>query len=630
MSSKRIHIVKATRYPINEPYDNLEFEIGVNVIVGEMNAGKTKWLQMIDFTLGDTGQPEEAFDKELSEKYDKIVLKIKIDEEEFDIERRWKETGSKSKIIVNNEGITLKQFSDFMLSKLDIPIIHVPSGNPYSDRTWPELSWREMFRHMYKQERFWSDFTQKQMDNIRSACILNFLNVANKLYSKEYGDLVAKKKEKDHLLAQKDIFVRVLQDIAVEIVGQPEMTVAVTPESIKETRQRLSIRLDEIDASKAVVFMNYDQQAEIELPEFKKFKNNIESLHETLGKVESERNESTRRHCELTEYIKTLEMELARFEKIKTGVSVFADLKVTHCPVCDQQVTNQRHKIGHCHLCGQIHLDDGKDDISAGKKRIEFEEQQITEELNELRKLNQELEIELRAYDIQISDILLQIKKEKHAINSANALSIRAIPPELALFDHEAGLIMSQLQQLDRIERALKTREDINNKIMLLEDEIKKLDAQIKKVTPEINYEELGDLLSDRMNSYLNLVNADGLSRWKNGRASIILRKDAFNLYLDGQKWTTRAGGTSNYIIQLAYHYALFSLSQNSEYNYPGFLIIDFPPHFAEAKKVRDSENYLLKPFVELCSIKEMSGTQVIIAGRAFENLKGVKNTIQF
>jgi hypothetical protein len=50
---------------------------------------------------------------------------------------------------------------------------------------------------------------------------------------------------------------------------------------------------------------------------------------------------------------------------------------------------------------------------------------------------------------------------------------------------------------------------------------------------------------------------------------------------------------------------------------------MDFPPHFSKANDLRDSENYLLKPFVELLSKKEMVGSQVIIAGRAFDNLVG-------
>jgi len=193
----------------------------------------------------------------------------------------------------------------------------------------------------------------------------------------------------------------------------------------------------------------------------------------------------------------------------------------------------------------------------------------------------------------------------------------------LALFDQEAGRIMSQLQQLQRLERILGTREEMNTKISVLEEEIDTLDAEIKRLTPTIDYEGLGDLLSDRMNTYLNLVKADSFSRWKTGRVSIKLRKDTFNLFLDEQPWTVKAGGTAYNIIQIAYQYALLSLSKDEQYNYPGILIIDFPPHFSKAGDLRDSENYLLKPFVDLCTNKKIAGSQVIIAGRAFDNLEG-------
>jgi hypothetical protein len=260
MTAKKMHIIKAVRYPTQDDSDTLELNEGVNVIVGNLNAGKTKWLQMFDFVLGDPGKPEGAFDTYLAEKYDRVTLAVIINGEEVNIERRWKETGAKSKIYVNDEGMTSKQFSAFMMEKLGIPIIHFPSGSPYSNRTWPELSWREMFRHMYKQERFWSDFTQKQLEVVRSACILNFLNAATIIYPKEYGDLVQKKKERDQLEAQKDVFARVLQDVAIEVIGQPEMTVAVTPDSIIESRQRLTTRLEEIDAAKAAILENYDRR----------------------------------------------------------------------------------------------------------------------------------------------------------------------------------------------------------------------------------------------------------------------------------------------------------------------------------------------------------------------------------
>lgn len=619
-----MHILKAIRYPSQDDSDTLELNEGVNVIVGNLNAGKTKWLQMLDFVLGDPGKPEGAFDTALTEKYDRVALVVVINGEEVNIERRWKEVGAKSKIYVNDEDMTSKQFSEFMMEKLGIPIIHVPSGNPYANRTWPELSWREMFRHMYKQERFWSDFTQKQLEVVRSACILNFLNAATTIYPKEYGDLVQKKKERDQLEAQKDVFARVLQDVAIEVVGQPEMTVAVTPDSIIESRQRLTTRLEEIDVAKAAIFENYDQQTTSDNPAFDTAKNNLELLYQKLGNIEGERNEINRRNIELKEYAKTLESELSRFERIKTGATVFADLKVTHCPACDQEISDQRESLDRCAVCGQYDPSKNNDAL-AGNRRIEFEEQQVSEELKELRRLTNDLDKELQAFRVQIAEIDQRIQREKRSINSATSLSVRAIPPELALFDQESGSITEQLQQLDRIERALKVREDMNNKMLTLEEEIDTLDAEISQLTPTVNYERLGDLLSDRMNTYLNMVNTDNHSRWKTGRVSVKMRKDAFELLLDGQQWTIRAGGTVNYIVQIAYHYALLSLSKDKEYNYPGFLIMDFPPHFSNAEDLRGSENYLLKPFVDLCAKKEMAGAQVIIAGRAFDNLEGAK-----
>ena len=185
-----------------------------------------------------------------------------------------------------------------------------------------------------------------------------------------------------------------------------------------------------------------------------------------------------------------------------------------------------------------------------------------------------------------------------------------------------AELVLNR-HNFDRVARSLGTREQMSARIAALDEEIAALDAEIKSITPSVNYGDLGDLVADRMNDYLNSLNADRLSKWKTGRVSVKLRRDDLDIMLDEQLWTAKAGGTAQYIVQLAYHYALFSLTKDGHYNYPGLLIIDFPPHFAKAANLRDSETYLLEPFVKLCALPEMKGAQVIIAGRAFDNLAG-------
>ena len=408
----------------------------------------------------------------------------------------------------------------------------------------------------------------------------------------------------------------------MDLVRQPEMTVSVTPDSINASRKRLNDRLVEIEKQHAELLCVVDKDSSAKSKGYTAAKEHLESLHRELGGLEGERNQNVRRRTELVEYSKTLETELGKFARAKTGVTVFADLKVTHCPACDQAVPAPRSDSNRCHLCGQQHVSAAADE-TAGKRRIDFEEQQVSEELDELKKLIAELDQEKQAFDARITDVGQAIRGEQRAIRDAQALAVRAIPPELSLLDQEAGRISAEQAQLDRVARSLGTREQMSARIAALDEEIAALDAEIKSITPSVNYGDLGDLVADRMNDYLNSLNADRLSKWKTGRVSVKLRRDDLDIMLDEQLWTAKAGGTAQYIVQLAYHYALFSLTKDGHYNYPGLLIIDFPPHFAKAANLRDSETYLLEPFVKLCALPEMKGAQVIIAGRAFDNLAG-------
>lgn len=622
MTAKKLRIKDATRYPILEEQDALKFKPGVNVIVGDLQAGKSTWLRMIDYVLGDAGKVDEAFDAALSEKYENIVVTLAIGDEEIVIERRWKEAGSKTKMLVNGERMNASQFSAFLLERLGIPLIHIPSGNPY-ERSWVELSWRELFRHLYKPERMWGGFAEKQPDVNRSACILQLLGAAANLYPDQIGTMVAKKKERDRLETQKVVFVGVMQEVTVDLVGQQDMSVAVTPESVANSKERLNGRLAAIASERAAILNDFDQKrAANTTPAFDQARAALKVLYGELGKSEAEHNDTVRRHAELVAYLNTLTTELHRLARVKAAALVFADLKVTHCPACDQEIPERAKSPDQCAVCGQYHRPSVGDDVG-GARRIEFEQQQVVEEQEELTKLIAELDQEQKAFAIQIANIRHRINAETQAVAAAQSLADRAIPPEIALLDQEAGKISEQIQQLDRISRVIGSREEMNSKIGVLDGEIATLDKEIKELTPTVDFEALSDLIADRMNDYLNLVNADKLSRWKTGRVSVKLRPNDFDVFLDGQRWSVKAGGTASNIIQIAYHYALLSLAKDEQYNHPGFLIIDFPPHFSNADDLRDSENYLLKPFVDLCAKPKMAGSQVLVAGRAFDNLEG-------
>ncbi len=623
MTARKLRIISAERFPKESEQDLLFLDPGVNLIVGDLNAGKTKWIQMLDFVLGDSDSAEKAFNKELAEKYDSVVVKVDIGGVVHTIERRWKEKNSKTKIFVDGTANTAEEFSVFMLESLNIPRIERPSGDPY-DRAWIELSWRELFRHMYKWEVPWGGFVEKQPPTTRSACILHFLQSAQQAFLESFGTLVRKRKELARLNAQRALFADVLQDVALDVSRHPEMTVAVTPESIAETRKRLTNQLSDLDARRAATLASEDQNVRSKSPEFDSVKARLNALYHRESEFERERNEVSVRQAELTAYLASLRAELSRFERIKAGAAAFADLKVTHCPACDQDIKPERFAPELCQVCGQTHAVHEPDERRKATMRVEFEQRQIRDEIVELENLVASIHQSSREIIDRIAEVQREILRDSALIERATSLAERAIPPDLAIIDQERGKLDSELEQLNRIAQSLNRRTDMNAAVSTLEGELVELEAEAARNRFAVNYEELSTLLSDRMNDYLNALNADALAQWQFGRIKVKLDDRDMSVKLGDEDWIKRAGGSIQYIVQLAYHYALFSLTRSGTYNYPGFLIIDFPPQLASAKDLGSSENYLIEPFVKLCAEPQMNGAQVIIAGRAFNNLEGV------
>jgi hypothetical protein len=80
MSRPFLSVRRVERRLWNGSVETLEFEYGVNVLVGSPNTGKTKWLQTLDFLLGDSGANpfENSSDPTLADKYDSASASLVI------------------------------------------------------------------------------------------------------------------------------------------------------------------------------------------------------------------------------------------------------------------------------------------------------------------------------------------------------------------------------------------------------------------------------------------------------------------------------------------------------------------------------------------------------------------------
>src|ERR1700723_1309021 len=104
--------------------ESLSFEPGVNVLVGVPNTGKTKWLQLLDYLLGDPGNNpfEGASETGLVEKYVSAGANVRIGDSVHRVERRWQESGAKTKVFVDGKGYNPSEFQEWLLQQLGIPL----------------------------------------------------------------------------------------------------------------------------------------------------------------------------------------------------------------------------------------------------------------------------------------------------------------------------------------------------------------------------------------------------------------------------------------------------------------------------------------------------------------------------
>lgn len=628
MTAKKIVIKQLVRSPQFDSDDALELQSGVNVIVGKPNSGKTKWLAMIDYLMGDDSKPEKAFSLTLKEKYDSVKALISIGEEEVWIERRWKQQGAQGKVFINDKPILQSEFSSFFLEKVGMPVLHFPKGNPYEERAWPELSWRTMFRHIYRQQRFWGDLADKQPDSERQAVILQFTGIAEHVYSDAAGALVDVRKDIWKLQGAREQYLSMLDEIAREITDEQEFRVALTADSISASIARIQVEIQELEQKRETALQSLRNEATKQTKEQGINSSDFENMSKKWADLQVEKEESRsaitkigKRIDEIKNYQMSIVSELARMERAKDAGDILSALKITHCPACDQPVKANEH-ADHCYLCRQELEKSSEREESV--RRIENEIKRLEEDLKEAKELSDTLAKELKARISAEQNLAEEINRVENRLRPARQTAATILPPDISIWNMEIGRLQERTRQLERIRRILDEHKNISAKIEKLKEEEERLNAKIQAETRKVNYETASDWISDGMNTYLNALVALDKKLWTQEKITTKLKEKDFSVLVGGQDWSSQLGGTLILYFLLSYHYALLNLTKFEQCNYPGLAIVDLPAQLEDGSTIRDKENFVVEPFIKLLRQKEMRGSQMIMTGAAFEDLEGV------
>lgn len=627
MGANSLIITKLMRFPKNVDEDEISLLPGVNVLVGEKDTGKSMWLKMLDFVLGKDKTAAKSFGSKLSEKYDSISVVVNIDNKDILIERKWKERGFANKIIIDGTPILDNEFSEKILSKLNIPILHFPKGNPYTERTWPQLSFRTLLRHIYRREDLWYDFADKQFSSEQHAALSLFVGFADKLFPDEYGDLVSKQKKVYTLEVMKDQFVDMLQEVSKELIVSKDLSVALTSESIQTAKDRLRGQIDELHTKRENILENLKQEATSETAQQQIGPDLVNSISEQIvsyrARVEdlsASLSQARKRLNELREYLEVVQNEEGKLKRVKSAGNIIGQLKAKHCPVCDSVVEHEHTNNEICYLCKKPQqLNDNA--IEAGVARIDFDLRQLQAERLELNQLILEFVKEEKDSVTEIRNIETEIQRLKSRLRPINIAVAAILPPDIGLIEQKIGGLEEQILQLDRIIEALKKRTDFSLQIRNIEKEIATLQSDLERLRGEVDFQSASDTITDSMNSYLNALNSGNQKRWTKGKVSLKLKDRSFDAFVAGDPWSTALGATSRVLFLLSYHYGLLSLSWKENFLYPGLVILDFPVQLADGTSIADKENYLIEPFINLCTKADCKKVQFIAAGRAFEGL---------
>lgn len=628
MTAKKFVIKQLIRSPHFDSDDTLEFQPGVNVIVGKPNSGKTKWLAMLDYLMGDNSTPEKAFSLTLKEKYNSVKALFSVGDEEFWIERRWKQQGTQGKVFINEKPISHDEFSSFLLEKLGIPILHFSKGNPYEERTWPELSWRVLLRHIYRQQRFWGDLADKQPDSERQAVILQFVGIAEHVYSDASGALVDVRKEIWKLQGAREQYLSMLDEIAREITDEKEFRVALTADSISASIARIQVEIQELEGKMETALRALREEATKKAKEPDRRDSDFEILSQKWADLQAEKDESRseitkieKRIGELKNYQASILSELSRMERAKDAGNILSALKITNCPACDQPVKASEN-TDHCYLCGQELENDNDEEES--NNRIENEIKRLGEDLKEAKELADTLSKELKTRMSAEQNLVEEISLIENRLRPARQTAATILPPEISIWNMEIGRLQERTRQLERIRRILDEHKNISTRIDGLKEKEENLKAKVQAESRKVDFEAASEWLSDGMNSYLNALVALDKKLWSQEKIVVRLKEKDFSITVGGQDWSSQLGGTLILYFLLSYHYTLLRLTRFEHSNYPGLAIIDLPATLEDGSTIRDKENFVVEPFISLLKQREMKGSQLIITGAAFENLDGV------
>ena len=215
-----------------------------------------------------------------------------------------------------------------------------------------------------------------------------------------------------------------------------------------------------------------------------------------------------------------------------------------------------------------------------------------------------------------------EIARVQSRLEPVRAAAAFLIPPELSIYDQEIGGLHERLQQVGRIlAPAWLGGKHWRRKSTRFSRKWPRPQNEVHQQSGRLDFEWASDRLQDGMVTYLNAIRRLNPHSWTQESVNVRLQERGFSIKVGKGNWKAKLGGTLTLYFLIAYHYALLDLTPDTDCNFPGLVILDFPAELPDGSSVADKENFVIEPFISLLGKASMEMTQLIVAGSSFQNL---------
>lgn len=287
-----------------------------------------------------------------------------------------------------------------------------------------------------------------QPESKQHACILQFLGLAEHLFFSDLSTLTDKRKRLAYLEMRREYFTELMQKLLTDLMADPDLSAGITAHAIENAAGRIEHEANQLVERRSVVMAEVRDRSYTSKGQLTAI---LEERSVALHNRERACNEVAAiraRLAELEEYERNLNREAQRLDRADAAAGVLEDIRVTHCPACDQSVEGRAHEAERCFLCGQTTLStDLTSDAAA--RRLRFERERVTAEQAEAVDLLESARQEVARRQRAVEEADRRIRDMDLVLKPFQAAASAIVPEEVALLDQRIGTLKTKRQTIE-------------------------------------------------------------------------------------------------------------------------------------------------------------------------------------